>query len=183
VKRRHKKNPSGVAGPLGRLADAWDRIPVKGPMVGLVSALGLGFALTAGPGGTCEDDPLAHVYRPSRLQVVEKCAEVTGTVVAYRREHDGDFHVSMIKDGWTNAVNDKKQHGFTVVEFVPLMERPKFYVGQRLKLVGTKILDRQHGGWIELHPVFEVKDVTPARVRPGVNRPSLAPPTEEEGKR
>jgi hypothetical protein len=82
------------------------------------------------------------------LKILERCAHVSGTVMAYRKEHDGDYHVSMVMDqpGWTNSFNNERQHGYTVVEFVPLMPKPdRFKVGQRLKLTGTKVLDLQHG--------------------------------------
>jgi hypothetical protein len=79
----------------------------------------------------------------------------------------------------------KPQHGYTVVEFVPTLPRPKFRAGMRLSLTGTKVLDLQHGdhkttGWVEMHPVFEWKDIGD---QPGdqVNVPKLAPPTEEGG--
>jgi hypothetical protein len=85
----------------------------------------------------------------------------------------------MDEAGWVNAKNVQRQHGFTVVEFVPLVDRPRFYVGQRLELKGTKVLDRQHGGWVEMHPVFAYKDVTPQSVTPKRNNPRLAPPTED----
>jgi hypothetical protein len=175
-------NPSGVGGLPGRIADWWDRRKVTGLVGGLVVVGGTVAALLhGGPGpGTCDTTPLQHIYRPARLQVVEKCAHVTGTVIAWRHEHDGDYHVSMVMDdpGWVNAVNDRKQHGYTVVEFVPLEPRPAFRVGQRLELTGTKVLDKQHGGWIELHPVFSFKEQQPgAAMAP--NLPQLAPPTEE----
>lgn len=177
-------NPSGQPGRLGKVADAWDRIPVKGPMAGLVVVLGSALALTTGHnGGTCDTNPLRHIYRPQRLTVVQKCVRVSGTVVAWRHEHDGDYHVAMKMDGkgWVNSVNTKKQHGFTVVEFIPLDPRPKFKAGQRLVMLGTKVLDKQHGGWVELHPVFEVKveETLPVVIQP-TNKPALAPPTEEE---
>lgn len=152
----------------------------------VVAVLGAVFAFSSGglKHGHCSSDPLVHVYHPQRLQVVEKCAQITGIVVAWRHEHDGDYHVSMRMDrtGWTNPVNDAKQHGYTVVEFVPLMKRPEFKVGQKLWLLGTKVIDKQHGGWIELHPVFDFKDVTPAGPGAppagGPNPAPLAPPTE-----
>lgn len=184
-------NPSGVRGPLGWVADAWDRLPVRGVVLALTVAGGAAASFAHGgtSRGECERTPLVHVYHPQRLRVLETCADVTGAVVAWRREHDGDYHVNMRIDapGWTNAVNDSRQHGLTVVEFVPLMPQPaRFYAGQRLRIVGTKVADQQHKprgaglGWVEMHPVFRVEDVTPASVSPKPNRLSLAPASEEE---
>jgi hypothetical protein len=183
-------NPSGASGFTGRVANAWDSVPVKGPMSVAATVLGVTLALVGGGshGGSCDKVPLRHVYRPSRLLVVEKCVRVTGTVVAYRKEHDGDVHVSMRMDepGFTNELNDRRQHGFTVVEFTPFDKRPKFQAGQRLELLGTKVLDLQHGdhkttGWLELHPVFSYRVVSelPAAIQPP-DKPALAPPTEKE---
>jgi hypothetical protein len=172
------------------VANRWDSIPVKGPMSALVTVLGVSMALVGGGshGGSCDKNPLRHVYNPARLKVVEKCVRVTGTVVAWRKEHDGDYHVSMQMDapGFTNELNDRRQHGFTVVEFTPFDKRPKFKAGQRLELLGTKVLDLQHGdhkttGWLELHPVYSYKVVSelPAAIQPP-DKPALAPPTEKE---
>jgi hypothetical protein len=185
---------SGQGGPLGVVADWWDSHPTTGA-VGVVSSL-LGLVLASGallfgdaePGPMCQADPLHAVYKPSRLKVLEPCAKVTGTVMAYRKEHDGDFHVSMVMDapGWTNSLNNERQHGYTVVEFIPLMPKPdRFKVGQRLSMTGTKVLDLQHGdhrttGWIELHPVFGFTELTDPKTTPP-NVPKLAPATEGEG--
>ncbi|MBA3688460.1 MAG: hypothetical protein H0W81_06500 [Chloroflexi bacterium] len=159
---------SGCSGLAGRVADAWDRLPVKGWVLAATVAGGTAVALASGgPGkGACEKTPLIHVYHPARFIVIEKCAEVTGTVVTVRREHDGDRHVNMKMDepGWTNAANDRGQHGDTVVEFVPLGPKlPVMRPGTRLRLTGTKVYDQQHKlrveqfGWIEMHPVFKAE--------------------------
>lgn len=173
---------------------AWDRLPVKG-LVALAAAVG-GFVAAFAQGGLahgdCQRTPLIHVYRPQRFQLVERCADVTGTVVAWRHEHDGDVHVNMRVDdsGWVNDANARGQHGLTVVEFVPLMPRPDhFSSGQRLRLRVTKVTDQQHRccgetvGWVEGHPVFAFDDVTPRGLYNaplGPNRPELAPATEGE---
>lgn len=183
-------NPSGQSGLIGTIADAWDRLPVGGPTLlgGIVAVLVSvgGFIVAFSNGGTshgrCDTTPLIHVYKPERLKVIGTCQQITVTVAAYRHEHDGDYHVNVRVDGtgWVNALNRARQHGFTVVEFVPIMPRPKrFFVGQRLRLTVTKVLDEQHGGWIEGHPVFQVQDVTPPGVKSLPNRPALAPRTEE----
>lgn len=181
-------SPSGQGGLLGRAADRWDAIPVKGPMAAVVTVLGVSLALLGGsgrPDSCTKKGGLDGVYKRERFKVLEKCVRVTGTVVAWRKEHDGDYHVSMVMDGegWTNDLNVKRQHGFTVVEFVPLGPHLKFRVGQRLRMLGTKVLDLQHGdhkttGWVELHPVFKASEIEDgADFAP--NPKPLAPPTEE----
>lgn len=173
-------------------------------MAKAVAVLGAVLTITATPlllipghEESCGKDPLTGVYKPSRLKVLESCVTVKGTVVAWRHEHDGDYHVSMkidddigpncdetVRDCWTNGLNDSRQHGFTVVEFIPILPKPKFKVGQRLELVGTKVLDLQHGdhkttGWVELHPVFSYHDLTKKTLPAKPNPIKLAPPTEE----
>lgn len=203
---------SGQSGPLGVVADWWNRHPtMKGEHVTAVGKLSgvLGVALASGaivfgghvdkgPAPLCQRDPFHGVYkaehekgqpaqRYGRFWLLERCAKVTGTVMAYRKEHDGDYHVSMVMDehGWTNSLNNQRQHGYTVVEFVPLGVRPdKFKVGQRLRLRGTKVLDLQHGnhkttGWIEMHPPHQFVELTDPKTTPK-NDPKLAPPTEEK---
>jgi len=64
-----------------------------------------------------------------------------------------------------NDVNDVKQHGDLVVEFMPRdgghLPRPR--KGDRLTLVGAWVTDLEHGcascqadGWNELHPVWRM---------------------------
>lgn len=182
-------NPSGASGFTGRIADWWDRKPVVGAVAVIAAVGGTVAALASGgPGqGECDTTPLRHVYKPSRLKVLERCARVTGTVVTARHEHDGDWHVNMRIDqpGWTNPANDRGQHGLTVVEFTPLDPRPpRFRAGMRLSVLVTKVADQQHkrrtedAGWIEGHPVFAVADITPAAE---VTRPAPLGPKVEEG--
>lgn len=192
--RKPRPNASGMSGLIGAIADWFDSLPVGGKtltgllVAGLAAAGGTVAAFSNGgtDEGDCARTPLIHVYRPQRLKVLQTCVDVTGTVIAWRHEHDGDIHANMRTDtpGWVNAVNHARQHGLTVVEFVPLMPKPaKLFAGQRLKLMGTKVLDNQHSGWIECHPVFRVEDVSATSQANGAgNRPALAPPTEGEEK-
>lgn len=115
-------------------------------------------------GGTCDEHPLRRVYAPSRLKVVDKCAEVTVTVRTARKEQDGDWHVNVDPDSkaWINAANRRRQHGQLVVEFAPGDPKPDgFEQGQRLHLTCTKVRDVQHASWLECHPVFAVSEVAP----------------------
>lgn len=167
---------------LAKAAQLWDRIPVKGPMIAIVAAVGAVLALTAPGGKTCNDSPLRHVYRPSRLQVLAKCQTIRFRVVAWRLEHDGDYHVNgrvLGDSNWVNPANVRLQHGYTVVEFVPHDPRPpRFLSGETLTLTVTKVADRAHGGWIEAHPVFSasVENATGTPINPS----RLASPTEPD---
>jgi hypothetical protein len=117
------------------------------------------------------------------LHVLAECQTVTFQVVAWRLEHDGDYHVNGIVQGstsWINAANARDQHGLTVFEFVPGDPRPpKFYAGELLKVLTTKVLDAGHASWIEGHPIFNVNVVGGSRIASG-DPVGLAPPTEGE---
>ena len=121
----------------------------------------------------------SHVYNPDRLQVLEPCITVTGTIDFIRHEADGDRHIGLKLDpqfsGLVNACNstcDKgAEHGDLVVEPVcvttptqadavsscvgyqtPLVIPP---VGSHVSMTGAYVLDRDHG-WTEIHPLQEV---------------------------
>src|SRR5437867_13276307 len=46
----------------------------------------------------CDNSLWKHVYHPARLQVVENCIEVTGTIDHLKREADGDDHIQVKVD-------------------------------------------------------------------------------------
>lgn len=80
-------------------------------------------AASGAPAGCRSGTPLANVYHPYRLEVVEGCLTVTGTVTSVRREDDGDIHVNLSLPGsesdLLNAGNVSDQHGDLVTEIVP----------------------------------------------------------------
>jgi hypothetical protein len=41
----------------------------------------------------CDQSLWNHVYHPARLQVVNQCMEVKGTIRDMRGERDGDYHI------------------------------------------------------------------------------------------
>ncbi|MBI4300793.1 MAG: hypothetical protein HY677_06620 [Chloroflexi bacterium] len=127
-------------------------------------------------------NPLANVYHPDRLQVVEPCKTITGTITLVRKEEDGDYHIDMALDppyaGLVNEKNISEQHGDLVVEIVPADEPgctpgpaprpatgtydygictganiPRPKVGQHVMVTGPYVVDTAHG-WMEIHPVW-----------------------------
>src|SRR5579884_2961622 len=53
----------------------------------------------AGPTGACRaGDPLADVYHPDRLRVIETCTTVSGAVRSVYDEPDGDVHFDLQLD-------------------------------------------------------------------------------------
>ena len=119
-------------------------------------------------------DQDSHAYRPARLQLVAPCLRVIGTVVSSSVETDGDVHLNVRLDdayrGLLVAGNDFED-GTLIVEPVcqipplaadairvcaadraPLAPPPA--VGQHVWLEGRYVLDLQHHGWAELHPLY-----------------------------
>jgi hypothetical protein len=132
----------------------------------------------------CRPDPLANVYHPYRLRVVDRCATVTGTVASVRVEDDGDVHFDLALDPqYANLLtpgNVSQQHGWLVIEIVPA-DRPGCPVGQaprpatgtynygtctganvatpifggHVAVTGPYVIDLHHG-WSEIHPAWSV---------------------------
>ena len=73
-----------IVGALGITAYNWVQIPF------------LEFELQA---GQCKfGPPLAGVYIPERLQVLDRCSTVSGTVDCLKLEPDGDVHLRVRLD-------------------------------------------------------------------------------------
>jgi hypothetical protein len=138
-------------------------------------------------GASCDMSLWAHVYHgrflsaEDRLQVINPCLTVSGTVVDARREADGDWHVQLDLDpefsSLVNQVNLERQQGYLVLE--PMCSNPVTQIdtleegvcddfgqtiftadliGHRVAATGAYVIDRQHG-WTELHPVTSIVPV------------------------
>jgi len=110
------------------------------------------------PKTACSADPLARVYNPSRLKVIKPCQVFTGTVQGTMLEEDGDYHIYLTPDSgemhWAmNAEN--RVFGWALAERMPMQKSiPVPQAGDHVKLVGTLVLDTNHG-WLEVaHPIF-----------------------------
>lgn len=70
----------------------------------------------------CNPEIQAHVYHPSRLQVITACKTVTGTVFDIKTEADGDKHIQLKLDpgqgNLLNAKNTSVQKGCLVLEII-----------------------------------------------------------------
>jgi hypothetical protein len=125
----------------------------------------------------CDNSLWQHVYHPARLQVVEKCIEVTGTIHHLKKEADGDDHIQVKVDPpfdkLLNARNISIQASCLVVE--PVCEglvtqadavaacrdfhSPVRLPGpnEHVKILGAFILDTEgNHGWTEIHPVTSI---------------------------
>lgn len=126
----------------------------------------------------CDQGLWEHVYNPRRLQVLDPCISVTGTVDSVKEQADGDYHVLFLLDQefepLLNEKNLSRQRGLLVLE--PICQGkitqanarrpcsgyagPYFLpeVGQRYLVTGTYVYDTQHG-WNELHPVTSMQPI------------------------
>ncbi len=116
-----------------------------------------------GPDGCVQGDVLAGVYLPSRLQVLDPCRTVEGTVVAVelpaQGEGDGDISFDVQVSGadvnLLNEYNLRNTNGGLHMEIVPAdqgrLAAPK--VGDRIRVQGPWVTDLVHGH-NEIHPVW-----------------------------
>ena len=136
---------------------------------------------------SCDMSLWAHVYRgrfssaEDRLQIINPCLSVTGTVINARAEADGDWHVRLDVDSQyrslLNQANLEEQQGYLVLEpmcsnYVSQKDTIEEgvcggfsqqlfdteLVGQRVTATGAYVIDMQHG-WMELHPVTSIVPV------------------------
>lgn len=105
---------------------------------------------------------LDGVYHASRLEVLDPCRHVSGTVILLRgTEEDGDLHFDIRLDPpyrqMLMANNISQQEGGLVVEFMPRDHGhlPAPSPGDRVSLTGAYVDDTLHA-WSELHPVWSV---------------------------
>lgn len=131
---------------------------------------------TSSSPGQCDQKLWNHVYNPGRLQVIDPCKTVSGTVESVRAEPDGDFHIRLKVDPQfgilVNSANVNVQYGDLVLE--PICQNPvtqpdavgacaNFHqninippVGAHVTVTGSYVLDQDHGGWAEIHPVTSI---------------------------
>lgn len=50
------------------------------------------------PSGKCDQSLWNHVYHPERLQIIDSCKSVLGTIESKKSEPDGDFHIRLKLD-------------------------------------------------------------------------------------
>jgi hypothetical protein len=133
---------------------------------------------------SCDMSLWAHVYHgrflsaEDRLQVINPCLRITGTIVYARPEADGDWHIQLDLDSeyrsLLNQANLEKQQGYLVLEPIcsnRVSQRDTIeegvcdgfsqntfatdLIGHGVAATGAYVLDRQHG-WTELHPVTSI---------------------------
>ena len=129
-----------------------------------------------GPAPHC-GSPTDHVYHPYRLKLISACRTVSGTIATIRSEADGDYHVLLALDprysSMLQPANTTGEHGDLVLEPIcqhsitqadavgpcsggPVANVPIPPVGTHVSATGSYVYDLDHGGWAELHPLFEI---------------------------
>jgi hypothetical protein len=149
-----------------------------------VASAGISFAPAHALSIFCDHSLWSHVYagdprrfsRPQdRLQIIQNCVSVTGTIESARPEKDGDFHIRLRLDpqyrSMVNAKNRSGQGGALVVEPVcmnPVKQTDTLkehvcdgfsqdvykpgMLGAHVRVTGAYVTDMEHG-WNEIHPV------------------------------
>ena len=124
----------------------------------------------------CDASLWDHVYNRSRLEVIEPCKVVTGTVEELDQNEDGDTHMLLKLDaGYENLLfkrNKTKKDGNLVIEVVcanAVTEKkvgtacsgysnkisiPS--VGDHIRVTGSYVND-SHNDWAEIHPVSSIQ--------------------------
>src|SRR5579864_6655247 len=135
------------------------------------------------PQATCDDTLWQHIYHGTfptaqdRLQVIDPCKTVTGTLHFVRNEADGDAHLrldvdpefkSLLNDASQNEDNmlvvevmcvkspkqkDTKHEGVCSHHWKQTLYNKKLN-NQRVQVTGAYIVDQEDlHGWTEIHPV------------------------------
>jgi hypothetical protein len=128
----------------------------------------------------CDQSLWNHVYNPSRLQIINPCITVTGTIDKITPEADGDEHIRLKLDpqfsNLINSANIQGQDGDLLVEpiCVRAVTQPDAFsacfnfhqniaippIGTHVQITGSYVLDKQHGGWAEIHPVTSIVKIS-----------------------
>lgn len=172
------------------------------------SVVAAGEGTSTGSAACRSGPPLANVYHPNRLTVVNACMTVSGTVESVRSESDGDTHFDLALDPQFSSLlrpaNSSGQHGWLVAEIVPADKpgctagqppRPATgsydygictgadetspAVGSHVYVTGPYVIDEDHGGWAEIHPVWAVSNQGPQAAPPSSQAaatPTTVPP-------
>jgi hypothetical protein len=134
------------------------------------------FSSSAQKTADCDSKLWNFVWVPERLQVLDKCREVTGVIMERNADPDGDEHMLLKLDaGQENLLKKKnytKKDGNLVIEaicinhitrkaakgickgYVNQVQLPK--VGDHVKVTGSYVIDT-HNGWTEIHPITKVE--------------------------
>jgi hypothetical protein len=114
------------------------------------------------------EDPLAGVYNPSRLRVINPCQQASGTVTHIETWSDGDWNIYVDLDsdseGLVSGKNIQKLREWPQAGGVAEMlwevtpddqgQLLEPSTGQHLEVLGAHVYDRTWGH-TEIHPMYE----------------------------
>jgi len=128
----------------------------------------------------CNDALLKHVYHPTRLQMIQPCIEITGTILHIKAEADGDDHIQLRLDpqfeNLLDSYNQSEQDNTLVLEPIcqglvtqadAISACRDFHSpvtvpaeGTKVRVLGRFVLDQEADhGWTEIHPVTRITPV------------------------
>ena len=113
----------------------------------------------------CRENPMAHVYRPTRLTVVSECVIASGTVERVDFVLlDGNYSILVEPDPQYAQLLAPSNKGMLAVE-VTAADRPSVYipvVGQHATFHGALVVDKSQNKRVEIHPAWLITtlDVT-----------------------
>ncbi len=107
----------------------------------------------------CRADPRTHIHDPGRLEVIAKCATVSGIVqqVAYKPS-DGDWEVLVAVDTPYRRFLTPADHGLLPARVIPpdLPHVALPALGQHATFYGAWVINKNLHGRAELHPVWRI---------------------------
>lgn len=131
--------------------------------------------------GKCDQSLWNHVYQPTRLQVVDPCITITGTITKIGLDPDGDTHVLLTPDSqfmqYVNKVNVEQLNGNLMVEAVCFHQVKRSMIDavtacqnyqsnvvipplqSHVQVTGSYVIDTETGGWAEIHPVTSISPI------------------------
>lgn len=124
----------------------------------------------------CDQSLWNHIYHSYRLQVISPCITISGTIDKVIKESDGDSHIRFNPDSQfanlTNQANVDHQYGDLVLEAIcqnPASQPDAITActnfnqsvniptrGTHVNVTGSYVLDSDHGGWAEIHPITSI---------------------------
>lgn len=159
---------------------AVSRKPVIILFITVLWSAGIGSsAFAQSHGGNARSNPLAGVYHPWRLEVLNPDITVSGTVERVKTEPDHDWHISVRLnkpyEHLINSENVRYEGGNLVVEVIPMDQPhiPRPYVGEHVTVTGAYVDDKDHG-WREIHPAWILNGHGTANYTPAAAAASVA---------
>lgn len=142
-----------------------------------------GIIVTNIPADQVQCDPTLwdHVYHPQRLNILEMCTQVSGTIKELTPQPNGDYQIRLALDPnykfMVNQANVDQQHGNIVLETIcqnpsqlqdavqscqgwtSIVNIPP--VGTHVIATGSYVLDLEHDRLAEIHPVSSIGVILP----------------------